>query len=105
MTYTPFWGIFTEMGYLVTIRNSAKKSLSKVPLEVQQVFEVLVAVLQTSGPTGPHNWTNYGKLKGKKNKYHCHLTKNHEFVACWEYLKEEITIEVYYAGSHKDAPY
>ncbi len=42
---------------------------------------------------------------GSKNKYHCHLAGNHSFVACWEHHKEVITVEVYYVGSHKDAPY
>lgn len=105
MTYTPFRGIFSGMDYLVTIRNAAQKQLSKLPLDIQQRFHLLVSVLRTAGPTGPHGWRNYGKLKDQKNCYHCHLANNHAYVACWEYRKNEITIEVYYVGSHKDAPY
>ncbi len=105
MTYTPIWGILLLVEYRVTIRNSALKSLSKMPLEVQQRFEALAGVLRTSGPTGPNGWTNFGKLKGRKNKYHCHLARSHGYVACWEHQKEIIAIEVYYVGSHKDALY
>ncbi len=39
------------------------------------------------------------------NTYHCHLSHNHGYVACWENQKKTITMEVYYVGSHKDAPY
>jgi hypothetical protein len=91
--------------YRITIRKSALKQLSKLPLGVQQRFEILTEVLRQGGPSGPHAWTNYGKLKGSGSRYHCHLTSNHAYVACWEYQKDVITIEVYYAGSHKDAPY
>jgi mRNA-degrading endonuclease RelE of RelBE toxin-antitoxin system len=105
LIYTPLWGIFQEVEHRVTIRKSALKQLSKLPLEIQQKFDILMVVLRAGGPTAPHNWTNYGKLKGSKNKYHCHLARSHGFVACWEYQKDVITVEVYYVGSHKDAPY
>ena len=35
--------------------------------------------------------------------YHCHLSR--DWVACWRWEKRTIEIEVYYAGSRKDAPY
>ena len=93
------------MEYEVIIRRVAQKQLSKLPLDIQQRFHLLVSVLKGQGPTAPHQWRNYGKLKGQKNSYHCHLANNHAYVACWEYQKNTITIEVDYVGSHKDAPY
>lgn len=101
----PVLGYITAVEYRVTLRKSVLKTLSKLPLHVQQRFDVLADVLRTEGPAGPHEWTNYGKLKGQKNKYHCHLTRSHGYVACWEYQKDVITIEVYYVGSHQDSPY
>ncbi len=105
MNYTPFRGILEEMEYRVKVRKSALKRLSKLPLDIQQKFDILMEVMKTGGPTAPHSWTNYGKLKGSKNQYHCHLARSHGYVACWEYQKDIITIEVYYVGNHKDAPY
>lgn len=62
-------------------------------------------MLGETGPSGPHKWTNYGKLKGRTDCYHCHLSRNHAYVVCWEVRKQEVIIEVYYAGTHQNAPY
>jgi hypothetical protein len=50
-------------------------------------------------------WRNYGKLKGEANTYHCHLTADHQWVACWRSEEKLLIIEIFYAGSHQDAPY
>jgi len=63
-----------------------KKNLRKLPLNVQQRFEALAILLRDGGPTGPHNWSNYGKLG--ENKYHCHLT--YHYVACWRNEKRNL---------------
>ena len=35
---------------------------------------------------------------------HCHL--NYDHVACWQVVDKQVRlIEIYYAGSRKDAPY
>ena len=47
------------------------------------------------------DWANYSKIG--KDKYHCHLS--YSYVACWNYEKSGITIEVYYVGSRENAPY
>jgi len=82
-----------------------RKRLEALPLNVQQGLQALIEVLETGGPTAPYRWKNYGKLKGMKNKFHCHLSADHRFVACWQLENDRVTIEVYYVGSHKDAPY
>jgi mRNA-degrading endonuclease RelE of RelBE toxin-antitoxin system len=90
------------MVYTVVLKNAVKKNLRKLPLNVQQRFEALAILLRDGGPTGPHNWLNYGKLG--ENKYHCHLT--YHYVACWRHEKGTLTIiEVYYVGSRENAPY
>lgn len=68
---------------------------------------LLIKDLTIKGPTV--DWPNYGKLHGKKNedKRHCHLKKGKPtFVCCWEVLDKNIRIiEVYYVGTHENAPY
>lgn len=51
------------------------------------------------------NWSNYGPLK--KDEFHCHLRKGKPtYVACWRVLDKQVKImEVYYVGTHEDAPY
>jgi hypothetical protein len=98
------------MGYLMTyevrVRPSARKSIERALPAIQEKFEFLLQVLRTAGPTGPFGWRNYGKLKGsRKSRYHCHLASDHSYVACWEWHKGALLVEVYYAGTHKDAPY
>lgn len=89
------------MEYKISIKKSILKNLKKMPLSIKQKFEILVKILRKSGPTGPCNWNNYSKLS--KYKYHCHLS--YHYVACWEYKKETLIIEVYYVGSREKAPY
>jgi len=89
------------MTYSIILKKSVKKNLRKLPVPVQQRFEVLAIALRDSGPTGPHEWPNYNKLG--ENEYHCHLT--YHYAACWRCEKGTITIEVYYVGSRENAPY
>ncbi len=91
--------------YEVRLHRKVLKSLEGMPEKVRGKFDHLVRVLRESGPTGPRDWTNYGKLRGDGNRYHCHLTGNHAWVACWRQEKDVLFIEVYYAGSHQKAPY
>jgi hypothetical protein len=67
---------------------------------VQILFGKLVEDLRDKGPLR-HDWPNYSKLT--ERKYHCHLA--HKWVACWEWEKETLVIEVYYVGSREKAPY
>lgn len=89
------------MAYTVILKKAVKKNLRKLPVNVQQRFEALAVALRDGGPTGPHGWSNYGKLA--ENEYHCHLT--YHYAACWRYEKGTIFIEVYYVGSRENAPY
>jgi hypothetical protein len=90
--------------WTVVLPKRVIKSVEKMPAAVQVSFNLLIQVLKIHGPTGPYQWMNYGKLKGKE-AYHCHLTKNHKWVACWCIEKGALQIEVYYVGSHQGAPY
>ena len=88
------------MNYQVTVKKKVEKGLNKLPKQVKQLLYLLIADLQESGPI-QKDWHNFSPLG--KGMYHCHL--NYRYVACWSHDKEEITIEVYYAGSREKAPY
>ena len=88
------------MGYEIRIKKKVARNLKKLPADVQKLLFLLLAELQADGPiqTG---WQNFSSLG--KDRYHCHL--NYRYVACWTCRKNEIVIEVYYAGSREKAPY
>ncbi len=66
--------------------------------------EVLVEELKNNGPIQTV-WPNYGRLKGHVNCHHCHLNRGRPtYVVCWRVL-ENNELEVYYAGTHENAPY
>ena len=88
------------MSYEVRIKKKALKNLTRLPVEVRQVFFLLVADLKESGPIR-RDWKNFSKLG--EDEYHCHLT--YSYVACWTWKKDTIEIEVYYVGSREKAPY
>ena len=88
------------MSYEVRIKKKALKNLARLPVEVRQVFFLLVEDLKQSGPIR-RDWKNFSKLA--EDEYHCHLT--YSYVACWTWKKETIAIEVYYVGSREKAPY
>lgn len=97
------------MGYIVEyqvrLKKKVEKKLLQLPKVVQERLVALIHVLRQDGPTGPYTWPNYGKFRGRDHDFHCHLTGDHAWVACWTFEKEILTIEVYYAGSHQNAPY
>ena len=71
-----------------------------MPVTEQKNFAALVVDLEAEGPFQPSR-PNYGKLG--KNEYHCHLS--YKWVACWRNEEDSIIVEVYSAGSRKNAPY
>ena len=86
--------------YTVKISKHTKKMVLKMPLEVQDVFTLLIEDIKTKGAIRTE-WSNFSSLG--KNKYHCHL--NYSWVACWYWKKGTFIVEVYYAGSRENAPY
>ena len=86
--------------YKVKILKRAIKRIEKMPIRIQKSFKNLLEDLEEKGPIRT-DWPNYSKLD--ENTYHCHLAR--KWVACWQWEKESIVIEVYYAGSRENAPY
>jgi hypothetical protein len=71
---------------------------------IVDVINLLVVEIVKYGPYRT-NWHNYGPLG--EDKFHCHLKKGRPtYVACWKILnKVNKEIEVYYVGTHENAPY
>lgn len=85
------------------IEKQAKKLSEKIRLALRSLIEEM----QQNGPERK-NWPHYSKLKGKKgDKRHCHIKQGKPtYVCCWEVINKEIhIIEVYYVGTHENAPY
>lgn len=88
----------------VNIRKNAAKSLFKLPIDIQERFKALAIELRVRGPVQNH-WPNYGKIRGAKDCYHCHLKKGKPtYVAVWKVVGENI-LEVVYIGTHEKADY
>ncbi len=90
----------------VIIKKTVLKSVEEFPANVAESFRFLVHEIEVSGPMR-YNWKNFSKLKGYGERYHCHIKSGRPtFVVCWEVTDKEIRIiEVYYAGTHENAPY
>ena len=92
----------------VEFSPKAAKQVAKLNKKVVLVVQALVENLLTFGPAPGRSWPNYGKLQGsaQENKRHCHLIKGKPtYVCCWRVYKAEKLIEVYYVGTHENAPY
>jgi hypothetical protein len=93
------------MRWKITLNNKVNKQLKKLPEKVVLLTQLLTHDLEMFGPCPGKQWPNFSKLSG--NKYHCHLAKGRPtYVACWEVIdKSQYKIEVYYVGTHENAPY
>lgn len=97
------------MKWTVELTHQAEKQLKKLSISVQSVVLLLVKDLEIYGPAPGKQWPNYSKLSGKRNEdlRHCHLIKGKPtYVCCWKVIDKKIKmIEVYYVGTHENAPY
>jgi mRNA-degrading endonuclease RelE of RelBE toxin-antitoxin system len=96
------------MTWHVELTKKATKQARMLDRRVFTALQLLIENLEQEGPTQP-SWLNYGKLRLGKNWdcRHCHLVKgNPTYVCCWEIIdSEQKMIEVYYVGTHENAPY
>ena len=93
------------MRWKITLNNKVNKQLKKLPERVVLLTQLLTSDLGMFGACPGKQWPNFGKLSD--TKYHCHLAKGRPtYVACWEIVnKSQRKIEVYYVGTHENAPY
>jgi mRNA-degrading endonuclease RelE of RelBE toxin-antitoxin system len=96
------------MNWDLQFTHRAAKQAKNLNLKVQLILQVLIEELKITGPAPGKHWHHYGKLHGKAHQdlRHCHLKSgNPTYVCCWEVLKSERVIEIYYVGTHEKAPY
>jgi hypothetical protein len=91
----------------VLLQKKVLKQLKKLPEKVTLLTQLLVEDLKDKGKNPGKHWPNFGKLKGSSNEFHCHLVKGRPtYLACWKLLSNSQRIfEVYYVGTHENAPY
>jgi mRNA-degrading endonuclease RelE of RelBE toxin-antitoxin system len=101
LEYGNLYHIHYLMSWSVKFKKKAAKNLTKLPKNVRQDLEALIADLRATGPMRG-DWPNYSKLSD--GTHHCHL--NYNYVAVWEVIDKQIKIiEVTYVGSRENAPY
>ena len=86
--------------------NKALKQLKKLPIDVQAAMAFLIEDLKLRGPMLP-DWKHFGKLRSQGERFHCHIKSGRPtYVVCWEVVDKRVRIlEVYYVGTHENAPY
>ena len=92
------------MPWTVTMSKRVAKKVKKLPVSVQAAIEVLIGEIKLNGPNRT-NWSHFGGLK--KDAYHCHVKSGRPtYVVCWYVNDRKLRlVEVYYAGTHENAPY
>ena len=99
-----------EGTWRVDYSTSAKKQKKKLPLAVMKQLAALSWDLEHHGPVQP-KWSHYSPLKKSKNvpsgSHHCHIKSGRPtYVVCWLVQDKKIQIiEIYYVGTHENAPY
>jgi len=88
-----------------------EKQIKDLPATIRPIAYTLLTDIEQDGPRQP-SWPNYSKLGMQKKKipkaaHHCHLKKGKPtYVACWCVVDEKKKIiEVFYVGTHENAPY
>lgn len=87
-----------------------EKQINALPKDIKTIAYALMADIEDSGAYQP-SWPNYSSLKKGKgipaDAFHCHLKRGKPtYVACWCITdKKRKIIEVYYVGTHENAPY
>ena len=96
------------MRWTVRFSGAAAKATGKLPERVQHALAALTAEVAVLGPAlHGRGWRHFGKLKGRTDEYHCHLKAGRPtYVACWRIVdRSERIVELYYVGTHENAPY
>lgn len=91
----------------VVITRKAAKQLQRLPIFIQERFDLLTKELEVRGLL-VGRWSHFDKLRvAGKDVYHCHIKSGRPtYIACWEVMDKQMRmIEVYYVGTHENAPY
>jgi mRNA-degrading endonuclease RelE of RelBE toxin-antitoxin system len=91
------------MKWSVTFSGKAWKQKAKLPKRIRLLLFQLAKDIESFGPARG-DWPNYSKLPG--DRHHCHLKKGHPtYVAVWKVERDNVSVEIIYAGTHEKAPY
>jgi hypothetical protein len=94
----------------VIFSSAAARQKKKLPEAVIAQLASLAWDLEHKGPVQPE-WSHYGQLKKggdiPANSYHCHIKNGRPtYVVCWQVIDKTIRIiEIFYVGTHENAPY
>jgi len=101
----------SESKWIVDFSTQVTRMMKKFQKEKPKVHATVFALARDLENYGPilKDWPNFGLLhKGKnvpKKAYHCHLQSGRPtYVACWK-INDTKQVEVYYVGTHENAPY
>jgi mRNA-degrading endonuclease RelE of RelBE toxin-antitoxin system len=94
------------MTWDVDLTRNAEKHMEKLPQGIRNNVYFLIAELHAKGYFLPHR-SHFGKITGEKDTFHCHLKDGRPtYLACWKAADKTLKkIEVYYVGTHENAPY
>jgi mRNA-degrading endonuclease RelE of RelBE toxin-antitoxin system len=95
-----------------TVEYSAKAAKQKMKLPESLTSRLLDLTwdLEHKGPV-QREWSHYsplGKAKGVPgDSHHCHIKNGRPtYVVCWQVVNKKIKIiEIFYVGTHENAPY
>jgi mRNA-degrading endonuclease RelE of RelBE toxin-antitoxin system len=95
--------------WAVNLSAPAVKMVKKMPEKVISLLTALIGDIEENDPI-QKEWADFGSLAKSKripeNVYHCHLKKGRPtYVVCWQVNKERKIVEVFYVGTHENAPY
>ena len=94
----------------VVFTSYSAKQAKRLTASVKEKLARLMGDLEQGGPI-QKDWSHFGALKKGKsipeNSYHCHIRSGRPvYVVCWVVEdKKKRVIEVYYVGTHENAPY
>ncbi len=94
------------MKWSVCFTAKARKQASLLPEKIRSNLFFVVRELEERGPFRVEK-TNFGKIKGLTETYHCHLNKGKpRYVVVWQVKDKKVRLlEVRYVGTHEKAPY
>lgn len=94
----------------VFITSRALKQKKTLPETVTAQLWRLILEIEKSGPVRKE-WPHFSALKKDKgipdNAYHCHIKSGRPtYVVCWRVENKKVKIvEIFYVGTHENAPY
>lgn len=99
-----------ETAWEVFLSTQVVKLVRKFQKEKPKIYATVFALVKDLEIHGPilKWWLNFGLLHKSKRvanqSYHCHICRGKPtYVACWKVNGKQI--EVYYVGTHENAPY